>query len=85
MKRSAEVEPHPTDFIDLETLEIDQVAFQDAHIAWEESEAARGDIPRPKKVFRPRQSYRYKDPKTSQWYVDYVVDEFETFRNPEHR
>ena len=82
MKGSAD-EPHPTDFLDCDTLEIDQVAFQSAYLAWEELDE---DIPTTKKhKFRPRKTYRYKDPKTSQWYLDYVVDEYATFRDPKHR
>ena len=35
--------------------------------------------------FRPRRSHRRRDPKRSQWYIDYVVDESHTFRDDKHR
>lgn len=73
--------PHPVDFIDFETLEVDQVAYQFAFTKWE-TECL--DIPK-KKIFRQRKSYKIKDPKTSQWYQDYVIDAEGTFADPGHR
>jgi hypothetical protein len=43
------------------------------------------EVERKRKKFMPRQSYRKKDPKTSVWWQDYVLDERETFRNINHR
>jgi hypothetical protein len=37
------------------------------------------------KTFQPRTTYPKKDPRQSDWYLDYVIDEGRTFRNPDHR
>jgi hypothetical protein len=38
-----------------------------------------------KKKFRSRKSYFRRDPKISNWWLDYVRDERGTFRDPNHR
>ena len=38
-----------------------------------------------KKKFRPRKSYRKRDPKMSNWWTDYVIDEKGTFSDISHR
>ena len=38
-----------------------------------------------KKLFRSRKTYRKKDPKTSNWWNDYVIDERGTFSDLSHR
>ena len=38
-----------------------------------------------KRPFATRRSYRRRDPKSSIWWIDYVVDEYHTFRDPTHR
>lgn len=38
-----------------------------------------------KKRFSTRKLYRRRDPKSSIWWIDYVVDEHHTFRDPTHR
>ena len=38
-----------------------------------------------KKKFRSRKSYRRRDPKTSNWWTDYVIDERGTFSDLSHR
>ena len=35
-----------------------------------------------KRPFATRRSYRRRDPKSSIWWIDYVVDEYHTFRDP---
>ena len=42
------------------------------------------DFPR-KKPFKNRKTFPTRDPKTSIWYIDYVIDENKTWQNPEHR
>jgi rhamnogalacturonyl hydrolase YesR len=37
------------------------------------------------KPFKNRKTYPTRDPKTSVWYIDYVIDENKTWQNPEHR
>ena len=38
-----------------------------------------------KRPFTPRKNYGRKDPRTSEWYMDYVLDAGKTFRDPTHR
>jgi hypothetical protein len=38
-----------------------------------------------KKKFRSRKSYQRRDPKISNWWLDYVLDERGTFGDPDHR
>ena len=38
-----------------------------------------------KKKFKARKSYRRRDPKISNWWTDYVLDERGTFGDPSHR
>ena len=38
-----------------------------------------------KKKFKSRKSYRKRDPKTSDWWTDYIVDERGTFSDLSHR
>ena len=64
--------PHPVDFLDLESFDIDQLAFQ---VAYNDYEKYLQNIPKEKqRKFSQRKSYPRKDPKTSQWYTDYVLD-----------
>ena len=35
--------------------------------------------------FRPRQTYERRDPKTSQWWIDYVLDVNNTWKDETHR
>jgi hypothetical protein len=37
------------------------------------------------KKFRSRKSYQRRDPKISNWWLDYVLDERGTFGDPDHR
>ena len=77
------------DYYDEEYDEINVCAFMEAEDRFAEEEKlkrARGLEEQPvEKEKRTRLSYPIKDSKTSQWYIDYVVDERGTFSDPDHR
>ena len=79
-------EPHPLDFYDPIDDDMDIIKYHASHEEWNKKRLnSLLNPPKARDAFRTRKTYKRKDPKTSVWWQDYVLDERGTWRDDNHR
>ena len=79
--------PELIDFVDFASGQLDMFNYGNALLEYEDRKREMPDTVEKsnKRPFRHRKTYTRRDPKTSFWWLDYVLDEDRTWRDPTHR
>ena len=78
--------PELIDFVDFASGQLDMFNYGNALLEYEDRKRKMPDtVEKSKRPFRHRKTYTRRDPKTSFWWLDYVLDEDRTWRDPTHR
>ena len=79
-------QPHPLDFYDPIYDDMNIIEYYLAHDEWNKKRMrSLLNPPKAREEFRPRKTYKRRDPKTSVWWLDYVLDERGTWKDEGHR
>ena len=78
--------PKLFDYIDVDKFDIDYYSYMVDNNEFEHRNDA-AELPKlkSKKLFGKRKVYERKDPKSSQWWHDYVIDANNTYKDESHR
>ena len=79
--------PELIDFVDFASGQLDMFKYGNSLLEYEDKKR---DLPdklekSSKRPFRHRKTYKKRDPRTSFWWLDYVIDADHTWRDPTHR
>ena len=86
--KSRQIEhPDLIDFVDFASGSFDFLKYSISVIDHDEKKSNSPDIIEKisKRPFKHRKTYFRRDPKTSFWWIDYVIDAGNTWRDPAHR
>lgn len=79
--------PNILDYLEDDGDDIDLIAYEEAekdHVE-EKKRCINISVLAKKKPYLQRKQYRRRNPRDSIWYIDYVVDVYGTWRDPNHR
>jgi hypothetical protein len=78
--------PNILDYLDDDGEDIDLMAYDEAEKDYlEKKRRIVQPILSKKKPYQPRRQYRRRNPRDSIWYIDYVIDIYDTWKDPNHR
>ena len=79
--------PQLINFIDVSTGKLDVFNFSFSLLEYDEKKRQRVEVTKSskKKQFLRRKTYKRRDPRTSFWWIDYVIDVDHTWRDETHR
>ena len=79
--------PELIDFVDFASGQLDMFKYANSLLEYDvrKRELPDKEEKSSKRPFRHRKAYTKRDPKTSFWWSDYVIDADHTWRDPTHR